>query len=76
LVVFCHSPITRGAGYFLEVVGVHRFNIIETPECEYGAAKETVDHFLLNCELYDEERDALRRESARIDVTMGHAHPL
>ena len=40
---------------------LHRFNIIETPECECGAAKETVDHYLLNCELYDEERDALRR---------------
>jgi hypothetical protein len=31
-------------------------------ECECGAAKETVDHFLLNCELYDEERDGLRRK--------------
>jgi ribonuclease HI len=40
---------------------LHRFNIIETPECECGAAKETVDHFLLRCELYDEERDELRR---------------
>ena len=40
---------------------LHRFNIIETSECECGAAKETVEHFLLNCELYDEERDLLRR---------------
>ena len=40
---------------------LYRFNIIETPECECGAEKETVDHFLLNCELYDEERDELRR---------------
>ena len=40
---------------------LHRFNIIETPECECGAEKETVEHYLLNCELYDEERDALRR---------------
>ena len=30
--------------------------------CECGAEKETVDHYLLNCELYDEERDALRRK--------------
>jgi hypothetical protein len=30
-----------------------------TPKCSTG--KETVDHFLLNCELYDEERDKLRR---------------
>src|SRR5436190_12063345 len=40
---------------------LHRFNIIETSECECGAEKETVEHYLLNCELYDKERDALRR---------------
>jgi len=37
-------------------------NIIETPECERGAEKEMVEYYLLNCELYDEERDALRRK--------------
>ena len=41
---------------------LHRFNITETAECECGAEKETIDHFLLNCELYDEERDELRRK--------------
>ena len=41
---------------------LHRFNIIETPECECGAEKETVDHYLLNCELYDEEREELRKK--------------
>ena len=40
---------------------LHRFNIVETSECECGAEKEIVEHYLLNCELYDEERDALRR---------------
>ena len=40
---------------------LHRFNIIATPMCECGGEKEIVDHYLLNCELYDEERDALRR---------------
>src|SRR5271169_4335456 len=40
---------------------LYRFNKIETPECECGAEKETVNHFLLNFELYDEERDELRR---------------
>jgi hypothetical protein len=33
---------------------LHAFNIIETPECECDAETETVDHYLLNCELYDE----------------------
>jgi ribonuclease HI len=41
---------------------LHRFKVIETSECECGAEKETVEHFLLNCELYDEERDRLRRK--------------
>ena len=54
---------------------LHRFNIIETPECECGAGKETVDHFLLNCELYDEERDELRRkvgaQGMRASVLLG-----
>ena len=40
---------------------LHRFNIIKTSECEYGAEKEMVEYYLLNCELYDEERDTLRR---------------
>ena len=40
---------------------LYHFNIIETPECECGAEKEIADHYLLNYELYDEERDALRR---------------
>ena len=41
---------------------LHRFNIVENPECECGAERETVEHYLLNCELYDEERDKLRRK--------------
>ena len=40
---------------------LHHFNIVETSECECGAEKETVNHFLPNCELYSEERDELRR---------------
>ena len=54
---------------------LHRFNIIETPECECGAEKETVDHYLLNCKLYNEERDELRRkvgiEGMRLSVLLG-----
>jgi len=41
---------------------LHRINKINTAKCECGAEKETVEHFLLNCELYDEERDELRRK--------------
>ena len=56
---------------------LHRFNIIETAECECGAEKETVEHYLLNCELYDEERDVLRRsvgaQRMRIHTLLGDA---
>ena len=56
---------------------LHRFNIIETPERECGAEKETVNHYLLNCELYDEERDALRRsvgaQRMRINILLEDA---
>jgi hypothetical protein len=54
---------------------LHRFKLIETSECECGAEKETVDHFLLNCELYDEEHDRLRRkvgaQEMRINLLLG-----
>ena len=54
---------------------IHRFKIIETSEYECGAKKETVEHFLLNCELYDEERDKLRRkvgtQGMRTSVLLG-----
>ena len=40
---------------------LHRFNIIASPMCECGGGKETTDHFLLRCELFDEQRDTLRR---------------
>ena len=57
--VVCITRLRTGHCHLNEYL--HRFNIIETPECECGAEKETVEHFLLNCELYDEERDLLRR---------------
>ena len=40
---------------------LHQFNIIEILECECDMKKETVQHYLLNYELYDEKRDILRR---------------
>ena len=40
---------------------LHRFNIIDEPTCECGEGEETVKHYLLLCELYDRQRDKLRR---------------
>lgn len=33
---------------------------ITTPMCECGGEKETVDHYPLSCESYNQESDALR----------------
>ena len=62
--------ITRHLNEYL-----YYFNIIETSEC---VEKETVDHYLLNCELYYEERDALRRsvgaDRMRSNILLGDSH--
>ena len=54
---------------------VPKFKIIENAKCKCSTEKETVKHFLLNCELYDEERDALRRrvgmEGMRASILLG-----
>ena len=59
---------------------LHRFKIIETPECECGAERETVKHFLLNCELYDRERDVLRRrvgaQGMRVETLLGDSQTI
>ena len=41
---------------------LHRFNIIDDPNCECEQGHETVEHYLLKCGLYEEERDGLRKE--------------
>jgi hypothetical protein len=44
--------------------------------CECKEAPETVEHFLLKCELWDEERDALRRrvgpQDMRVESLLGN----
>ena len=59
---------------------LHRFNIIESAKCECDAEKETMKHYLLNCELYNEERDVLRRkvevEGMRPDVLLGNSRTI
>src|SRR5437667_6697274 len=71
--VVCITRLRTGHCHLNEYL--HRFNIIETSECECGAGKETVEHYLLNCELYDEERDRLRRrvgaQGMRMSLLLG-----
>ena len=71
--VVCITWLRTGHCHLNEYL--HRFNIIETAACEYGAEKEITDHFLLNCELYDDERDEPRRkvgvQAMRVSILLG-----
>jgi hypothetical protein len=52
-----------------------RFGIIDSPVCECGSGQETVEHFLLECPLYREQRRVLRNKVGsgrmRVDVLLG-----
>ena len=41
---------------------LHQFGILDSALCECQEAEETVSHFLLNCQLYEKERDRLRKK--------------
>jgi hypothetical protein len=38
---------------------LHRFKIIDTPECPCSTSDQTTDHLLFECELLNKERDKL-----------------
>ena len=44
----------------------HRFHLTQDPSCSCGQL-ETLEHFLLNCQLYDRGRNILKSELNRID---------
>ena len=41
---------------------LHRFGHKNSPYCQCGYGKETVEHFLLECRNYNEQRKKLRKE--------------
>jgi ribonuclease HI len=41
---------------------LYRFKLADTPFCECGHGKETVEHYLLECKLYAEQRKELRKK--------------
>ena len=59
---------------------LHQFNIIEISKYECDEEKETIEHYLLNCELYDEERDVLRRrveaQGMRSSILLGDSQTI
>ena len=54
---------------------LHRFGIKNTSYCECGYGKETVEHYLLECRRYKDQRKTLRREvgmgKMRVDRLLG-----
>ena len=54
---------------------LHRFNLADSPFCDCGTGQETVEHFLLECPLYREQRTKLRNNAGttnmRVDALLG-----
>lgn len=38
---------------------LHRFNLAPTPYCDHCGSRETIEHYLINCEQYDDQRGRL-----------------
>ena len=54
---------------------LHRFNLIEEPQCSCTCGTESVRHYLLICPNYERERDKLRRsvgmQGMRVECLLG-----
>ena len=55
-----------GLNYYL-----HRFGKSYSPYCECGKGKETLEHYLLECRRYHEERIKLRKQIGKGRLTLG-----
>jgi len=56
---------------------LHRFRIIEAPDCPCGKANQTAEHILLECGILQEERERLIAAVAKTDnwpIKKGYAH--
>ena len=55
---------------------LHRFKLADTPYCECRHGKETVEHYLLECKLYVEQRKELRKKVGvgrmRVEKLLGY----
>ena len=47
---------------------LHRFGLADSPLCECGTGEETVEHFLLECPLYREQRTELRNKAGTMNM--------
>ena len=46
---------------------LHRFKIIDTPNCPCGKGNQTTEHILLECAILQEDRERLIAEVAKTD---------
>ena len=54
---------------FLNYSG-YRYNILVTPNCPYCNVPETTEHFLLNCEVFEENRSILKHKLRKHKVNL------
>jgi hypothetical protein len=47
---------------------LHRFRILDTPNCLCGTKDQKIDHLIYECELLNKERDSLRSTVLQTDV--------
>ncbi len=47
---------------------LHRFGIKNTPYYQYGYGKETIEHYLLECRKFREQRKKLRKEIGTVKM--------
>ena len=56
---------------------LHRFGKADSPYCECGYGKETVQHYLLECRKFKDQRASLRTtlgaERMRMEWILGHS---
>ena len=54
---------------------LHRFGLADSPLCDCGTGEETVEHFLLECPRYREQRAEMRNKAGtgnmRVDALLG-----
>ena len=53
---------------------LHRFKHADSPYCDCGDGKETVEHYLLECVLHKEARNILRRKVGPIALGTAKSH--
>ena len=48
---------------------LHRFDRAETESCSQCNCPETIDHYLLECKRYEQQRNVMKRKMTELDIT-------